>query len=89
LCLNGIWEFEIDKDGNRSRPGRKPLSHRIVVPFCPESELSGIANTDIMECVWYRRDFTAPRRWVDGRVLPHFGAVDYEATCAMFGFRGR
>lgn len=68
LNLNGEWEFGT---------GEKPLfDRRIVVPFCPESALSGIGELPGDE-VWYRRRFDAPE---GERLLLHFGAVDYRAT---------
>ena len=42
LCLNGRWEFEIDQ--SEERPAF--YSKRIVVPFAPETELSGIQRVE-------------------------------------------
>ena len=82
INLNGKWDFETD--GGRSGRARglmnaSGLSGEIIVPFCPESRLSGVANTDFMLCVWYRRAFTPPGGWLAGgrRTLLHFGACDY------------
>lgn len=50
------------------------------MPFCPESELSGIGNTDFLEAVWYRRTVEIPDAWSGQRVLLHFGAVDHDTT---------
>ena len=83
--LNGKWEFEFDH-GN-SGVSRKlfaadaKFGREIVVPFCPESKLSGIGYKDFMRCVWYRRRAALPEAWdlAKGRVLLHFGAVDYFA----------
>ena len=87
LCLNGEWEFEIDAgDSGLSRgllTGR--LKGRIRVPFCPESELSGIGHTDFMNAVWYRRSVTLPEGFRGKRVLLHFQAVDYDATVWVNG----
>ncbi len=88
LNLNGWWEFAYDpgKSGaTRGLTGEAAYPERILVPFCPESELSGIGNTDFMPCVWYRRNFTVPGDWAGQRVLLHFGAVDYEATVWVNG----
>ncbi|HSH31252.1 MAG TPA: glycoside hydrolase family 2 TIM barrel-domain containing protein [Candidatus Saccharimonadales bacterium] len=92
LNLNGQWEFEIDHDGTGEERG---LHHggryqrHITVPFCPESQLSGIGQTDFMRTVWYRREVTIPEGWrADGRlVMLHCGAVDYEATVWVNGQR--
>ncbi len=87
LNLNGEWEFEIDNGDSGLKRGLldSSLGARIIVPFCPESTLSGIGNTDFMEAVWYRREVKIPEEW-DGRdVLLHFQAVDYEATVWVNG----
>ncbi|MCJ7752040.1 MAG: beta-galactosidase, partial [Armatimonadetes bacterium] len=89
LNLNGEWEFEEDPDlsglAGGLRSGRS-LSGRIVVPFAPESQLSGIGKTDFMPAVWYRRLFRPPAEWRGRRLLLHFGAVDYEATVWVNGY---
>lgn len=83
LNLNGEWEFEIDQAGSGLERGfekRSELSGKIVVPFCPESKLSGIGHSDFMQGVWYRREFEIPKDWAGKRVLLHFGAVDYHTV---------
>ena len=87
LCLNGEWQFEIDGGDSGLARGliSRPLSDKITVPFCPESELSGIAYTDFMLAVWYRKDVTVPDDWKGRSVLLHFGAVDYDATVWVNG----
>jgi beta-galactosidase/beta-glucuronidase len=82
LSLNGEWQFEIDRSDTGLERGlrERELTDRIVVPFCPESELSGIGETDFMEAVWYRRTVRIPDGWAGSRVLLHFGAVDHDAT---------
>lgn len=82
LCLNGEWQFEIDHGDSGLERGLREheLGGRITVPFCPESELSGIGNTDFMLAVWYRRVVRVPAEWKGRRVVLHFGAVDYDAT---------
>lgn len=82
LNLNGEWQFETDRGDTGLERGlrERDLTDRIVVPFAPESELSGIGETDFLEAVWYRRTVTVPAEWTDSRVLLHFGAVDHDAT---------
>ncbi|HET9780808.1 MAG TPA: glycoside hydrolase family 2 TIM barrel-domain containing protein [Candidatus Dormibacteraeota bacterium] len=66
--LNGEWDFAT---------GTTPAYDRtIVVPFCPESRLSGIRELP-GDVVWYRRTFDTPDA---ERLHLHFGAVDYRAT---------
>ncbi|RRJ98242.1 beta-galactosidase [Opitutaceae bacterium TAV4] len=98
LCLNGEWEFEIDSGDSGLECGLldRPLAQKITVPFCPESTLSGVGNTDFMNAVWYRRRVTIPADWAavasagndaltHPRILLHFQAVDYDATVWVNG----
>ncbi|MFF9647264.1 glycoside hydrolase family 2 protein [Kitasatospora aureofaciens] len=87
LCLNGEWQFEIDRSDSGLERGLRdrPLASRITVPFCPESELSGIGDTDFMEAVWYRRTVRVPEDWAGQRVLLHFQAVDHDTTVWVNG----
>ena len=59
IILNGQWHFEFDF-GNSGKERNlfavdAELSKKINVPFCPESELSGIGYKDFMAAVWYKR----------------------------------
>ncbi len=88
INLNGEWQFEIDnsKSGlEKDWKSGKEFSRRIIVPFPPESPLSGVGEKDFMESVWYRRFFNVPDEWLEGRILLHFGAVDYKATVWVNG----
>ncbi len=80
LCLNGPWQFEIDQGDSGLDRGliTRPLTGRITVPFCPESKLSGIGNTDYLNAVWYRREVAIPAAWKGRRILLHFQASDYD-----------
>ncbi|MFH5824218.1 glycoside hydrolase family 2 protein [Georgenia sp. AZ-5] len=82
LNLNGPWDFEIDQGDSGLERGllARPLAGEILVPFAPESEASGIGNTDFLEAVWYRREVTVPQAWAGLDVLLHFGAVDHDTT---------
>ena len=90
MTLNGEWQFEIDKaaDGeSRGLVHGKDLNAKIIVPFCPESKLSGIGlgNTEKLKNVWYRRIFEVPTAMKGKRVLIHFGGVDYQAWVYING----
>jgi len=84
--LNGEWDFLFDF-GNSGVERKFYLDenfnkreiNKINVPFCPESKLSGIEYTDFIAAVWYRRSVTLSKEQLGGRVLIHFGAVDYKA----------
>ena len=86
--LNGAWQFAFDfgKSGlDRHFERRDALDTTITVPFCPESVLSGVHYTDFIPAVWYARAFTLTPEELSGRVLLHFGAVDYEAHVFVNG----
>ncbi len=87
LCLNGEWQFEIDPGDSGIHRGllERELKDRITVPFCPESQLSGIENHDYYNAVWYRRSAMIPAEWTGKRVLLHFQAVDYDSTVWVNG----
>ncbi len=87
LCLNGEWEFEIDAGDTGLERGflKRPLTGKITAPFCPESKLSGIGNTDFLNAVWYRKRVCIPADWDGNEVLLHFQAVDYDATVWVNG----
>lgn len=85
MNLNGTWDFEFDfsKSGlERGFEKRTELKDSIVVPFCPESKLSGIGYTDFIPAVWYHRTFSVDSSVLSGKTYLHFGAVDYE--CRVF-----
>ena len=84
--LNGEWEFELDRGVSgidRKFYERTSLSSKITVPFCPESVLSGVGNTDYLNCVWYLKRVKIEK--CDKRVILHFGAVDYESYVYING----
>ncbi len=88
LNLNGEWDFEFDFGNSKKESGiieRKDWETKIIVPFCPESKLSGIEHTDFIPAVWYRRSFDITAAQLEGNVLLHFGAVDYETTVYING----
>ena len=87
--LNGIWQFEIDHgnsgEARNLQASDATLSKTINVPFCPESKLSGIGYTDFMSSVWYQRKFDVTAQQMEGRIVLHFGAVDYFTTVFING----
>jgi beta-galactosidase/beta-glucuronidase len=88
LTLNGEWEFEIDQAGNGEARGftsGRQLADKIVVPFAPESKLSGIGHYGLMKNVWYRRHFEVPANLKGKRIRLHFGGVDYQAWVWLNG----
>ena len=89
LNLNGEWAFAFDpgKSGIDRRLFEHPeeFPDRIVVPFAPESRLSGLGRTDFCESVFYTREFSVPAEWKGRRIFMNFGAVDYRATVWIDG----
>ena len=76
MSLNGTWKFTYDDEGRSIRPGDiAAWTHTIEVPFAPEAARSGIGDTGFHPNCWYEREFDLPEG--EGRVLLHFGAVDY------------
>ena len=81
--LNGLWEYAV------TPRDAEPPDHwdgTILVPFCIESNLSGVGRrVGPGERLWYRRTFTARPSPEDRRGLLHFGAVDWEAVVRING----
>ena len=76
LCLNGRWQF---------RAGDGP-EEEILVPFPPESLLSGIGrDMGSRPRLCYTRRFTLPEGFLRDRVILHFGAVDQVARVTLNG----
>ena len=76
INLNGEWEFSVDNEKKGT----------ILVPFCPESLLSGINEHFPEGCALrYRRSFTLPENFNRGRVLLHIGAADQKAEVFVNG----
>lgn len=89
MSLNGTWEFAFDdkdeglhKGWNR---GTTQLDSRIDVPFCYQSEQSGIGDQSFHDILWYRKGFTLPDETEGSKKIIHFGAVDYEAIVWVNG----
>ena len=75
--LNGLWQFAITKSAQLPRQWEGD----ILVPYSPETRASGVGRSlQPGEWLHYYRSF-APPAGSGGRVLLHFGAVDY--ACAV------
>ena len=82
INLNGPWEYAFT--GDMRAPSE--FEGEIVVPFAPESALSGVGRTlRGGEYLWYRRKLVLPEGFNRGRVLLHFGAVDQTARVWVNG----
>ncbi|GAA1980422.1 glycoside hydrolase family 2 TIM barrel-domain containing protein [Microbacterium pumilum] len=90
--LGGAWDFAFDEDVRAGAatgiPDEFPTT--IIVPYPPESPLSGINDTGYHGIVWYRRSIAEAdlenAGHAEGRtLLLHFGAVDYRADVWIGG----
>ena len=88
LSLNGTWSYAFDFSNTGSQKDwakSQGFEGKILVPFCPESQLSGVKFTDFIPCIWYQRTISVPANWEGKRVLLRFGAVDYETSIYIDG----
>ncbi len=78
LNLNGTWDFAAGEGAGYDRT--------ILVPFCPESALSGVKeHFPEGTALRYRRFMTLPEEFSRGRVLLHIGAADQVLHCFVNG----
>lgn len=83
LNLNGLWQYAIME---QNAPAPRVWDGDILVPFCLESALSGVAKTlPINHTLWYHRTFTLPHRWRGQHIMLNFGAVDWQAQVYVNG----
>ena len=85
--LNGWWDYAFTIDYKRPQQ----YEGRILVPFSPETALSG-AGRQLKpdEYLWYRRNFNLPgweREKGQNRILLHFGAVDQSCEVRINGHK--
>ena len=75
--LNGEWEFGLSP---------KDYDRKILVPFCPESVLSGIGDHyPEGSALYYRRKVSLPENFHKGQLLLHIGAADQTARIYVNG----
>ena len=80
FCLNGVWEYAIQP----TKEAFAGYQGEIVVPFSPETILSGVKRSVTPEdTLYYRKRFSFRR--TKARVLLHFGAVDYACEVKLNG----
>ena len=74
--LNGTWAFTVSPDA--ALPDT--YDREILVPFCPESQLSGIGeHFPEGYSLFYCKKLTLPEGFQKDRVLLHIGAADQRA----------
>ncbi|HHW82652.1 MAG TPA: glycoside hydrolase family 2 [Actinomycetales bacterium] len=77
LNLNGLWDYAVT--ATATPPAPHAWDGQVLVPFPPESELSGAHLPEPLQPdqhLWYRRPLAIPEGFNVGRVWLHFGAVD-------------
>ena len=84
LNLNGLWEYAITDSDDLP----DVFDGEILVPFSPESVLSGVNRALLPhQTLWYRRSLDLPGGFLaeKSRLILHFGAVDQEADVYVNG----
>ena len=88
MNLNGTWSFDFDfgeSGKDRNYQNSQDLGKHILVPYCPESKLSGVQHVDFINCMWYQRKISIPSDWNNKKIFLNFGAVDYMAEIYIDG----
>ncbi len=86
--LNGEWTYELDlvQTGHeREMMKSTGFDGKIIVPFAPESKLSGVEHKEFIPSIWYQREITVPEAWAGKDILLNFGAVYYESEIYVDG----
>lgn len=86
--LNGEWTCSIDNVSTGYEKGfasSEGFDTRILVPFSPESKLSGVGHTDFITGIWYHRQIAVPENWTGRNVRLNFGAVYYKSEIYIDG----
>ena len=86
--LNGEWTCSIDNVASGYEKGfasSDGFDTKILVPFAPESRLSGVGHTDFITGIWYHRNITVPSDWDGRNVRLNFGAVYYKSEIFIDG----
>ncbi len=82
ISLNGEWDYAINKSNNIP----EKYDGKIVVPYSPESDLSGVKRQlQADEFLYYKKIFSLPNGFNKGRVLLNIGACDQIAEVFVNG----
>lgn len=88
INLNGIWSYEFDFSESgleRYLYNSQGFENSIIVPFCPESSLSGVNYKDFINAMWYHRTLSIPQNWEGKHIILNFGGIDYKSTIYING----
>ena len=86
--LNGEWTYTFDfglSGRDRELNQSRGFENSILVPFCPESPLSGVGYKDFILGMWYHRELSVPAKWDGEKIILHFGGVDYFSSIYIDG----
>lgn len=84
VTLNGKWDYAI----YRTSESFDGYQGQILVPFSPESLLSGLPEGTMVtpsDTLYYHRTFNLPEDFIKAKTFIHFGAVDYACSVTVNG----
>ena len=84
ITLNGKWQYAIYRNSEKF----DGYQGEILVPFSPESLLSGLPEGTLVtpnDVLYYHRTFTLPSEFIKSKTFIHFGAVDYACKVSING----
>ncbi len=85
ITLNGKWDYAIMR---KSENFEGAYQGKILVPFSPESLLSGLPEGTMVtpnDVLYYHRTFNVPDGFIKAHTLIHFDAVDFECKITLNG----
>lgn len=85
ITLNGKWDYAIMR---KSEKFEGAYQGKILVPFSPESLLSGLPEGTMVtpnDVLYYHRTFNVADGFIKAHTLIHFDAVDFECKITLNG----
>ncbi|MCM1306029.1 MAG: beta-galactosidase [Bacteroides sp.] len=85
MTLNGKWDYAILR---KSENFTGAYQGKILVPFSPESLLSGCPEGTLVtpnDALYYHRTFDVPHEFLKAHTILHFDAVDFECEITLNG----
>ncbi len=82
--LNGLWKYKVSPKDQKTAP--TSWDGDILVPFAIESALSGVGKrVSKDDAIWYHNQISIDKKLNKGKVLLHFGAVDWQCDVYLNG----
>lgn len=88
MNLNGKWTYSFDfgmTGHERGFMNSKGFRDSIMVPFAPETKLSGVKHLDFINGMWYHRTIEIPTVWSGKQIKLNFGGVYYTSEIYVDG----